>query len=94
MKLIWDSEARDFVDPAIFFAKQPSKRSDFSTPQLAGDYQAYDCPITGKPVEGKAAHRENLKRHGCRLLEKGETREAPKRREESLNASIDSILKD
>ena len=70
------------------------KRSDLSTPQIAGDYETYECPVTGKPIEGRAAHRENLKRHGCRLLEKGETREAPKRREESLNASIDSILKD
>jgi hypothetical protein len=26
------------------------------------DYQAYDCPITGEIIEGRASHRENLKK--------------------------------
>lgn len=50
-----------------------------SKPMVRGDYEAYNCPITGKLVEGKRAHIENLKRNGCRVLEPGETREAMKR---------------
>jgi hypothetical protein len=39
---------------------------------LALDYKAYRCPVSGRPVEGRRAHQENLKRTGCRVLEKGE----------------------
>lgn len=35
------------------------------------DY-SYDCPITGKHITTKRAHEDNLKRHGCRVLETGE----------------------
>lgn len=41
-------------------------------PHLVSDYEAYECPVTGKMIEGRAAHRENLKRTGCRLFEPGE----------------------
>lgn len=50
-----------------------------STPMVLGDYEAYNCPITGKRIEGRKAHLENLKRHGCRVLEPGESREAMQR---------------
>lgn len=92
-RYIWDGTA--WVDPGLFYArKPPRKRGAFNTPRISGDYEAYSCPITGKPIEGRAAHRENLKRHGCRVLEKGESREAKRRREESFNAGVDRILKD
>jgi hypothetical protein len=39
---------------------------------LNRDYEVYRCPVTDKPIEGRRAHSENLKRTGCRLLEKGE----------------------
>lgn len=48
---------------------------------VAPDYQGYDCPITGKWIEGKRQHQENLKKHGCRLLEGGEKEELQRRRE-------------
>lgn len=51
-----------------------------SAPFVRGDYQAYDCPITGKRIEGKRAHEENLKQHGCRILEPGETESHKQRR--------------
>lgn len=70
------------------------KQSGFATPQISGDYEMYDCPVTGKPIEGRAAHRENLKRTGSRILEPGESREAPKRREENIKANLDKILQD
>lgn len=61
-------------------------------PILLSDYSAYDCPVTGKPVEGRYAHSENLKRQDCRLLEKGETREQGRRVQESFDAGMDRVL--
>lgn len=63
-------------------------------PLYLGDYSAYDCPVTGQMIEGRHAHSENLKRRGCRLLEAGESRDAPKRAEESFNAELDRTLED
>lgn len=54
---------------------------------IAPDYKAYECPVTGKLIDGRTEHRENLKRTGCRLLEKGEKEQAPKRRQEGINES-------
>ena len=48
------------------------QRSSLKSPMIFGDYQAYECPVTGTMIEGRRAHTENLKRTGCRLLEPGE----------------------
>lgn len=40
------------------------------------DYPGYNCPITGNWIEGRAAHAENLAKHGCRVLEEGEREQA------------------
>ena len=59
------------------------------------DYAGYACPITGTWVEGKRAHQENLKRHGCRVLETGETEEARSRRrqeETALDRGVDETV--
>lgn len=45
-------------------------------PMIRPDYEAYDCPITGKRIEGRVAHEENLRKHGCRVLEPGESQAA------------------
>lgn len=45
-------------------------------PMIRPDYAAYDCPITGERIEGRAAHEANLRKHGCRVLEEGESQEA------------------
>lgn len=42
-------------------------------PAVASDFAGYSCPVTGKWVEGRRAHEENLKRNECRVLEAGET---------------------
>ena len=44
-----------------------------AAPMVRGDYPGYNCPITGNWIEGRRAHEDNLKRHGCRVLEPGET---------------------
>jgi putative FmdB family regulatory protein len=58
----------------------------FSAPAVRGDYAGYECPITGAWIEGKRAHEENLKRHGCRVLEAGETSAVAKYRQQEDEA--------
>lgn len=62
--------------------------------EINPDYQGYDCPITGRFIEGRAAHRENLKRHGCRNLEKGEHEWAAKRREENRREAAERTARE
>lgn len=59
-----------------------------SAPRVLGDYEGYTCPVTNKWVEGRAAHRENLKRQGCRVFESGE-REQFVRQKEREEATFD-----
>lgn len=47
---------------------------------VQGNYPAYACPITGKIIDGRKAHEENLARHDCRILETGETEQTKARR--------------
>ena len=61
-------------------------------PYIASDYASYDCPITGKTIDGRREHRENLKQHNCRLLEPGETRDARKRTDEQFNTAVDRAV--
>jgi putative FmdB family regulatory protein len=66
-------------------------------PAVQGDYQGYDCPITGKWIEGRRAHEENLKRHGCRVLEAGEKDQFDKDRaaqEAALDSSVESTVEE
>lgn len=44
--------------------------------RLNVDYPGYTCPISGKWIEGKKAHKENLAKYGKRVLEKGEMEDA------------------
>lgn len=64
-------------------------------PRIAPDYPGYTCPITGTWIEGRRAHEENLARHGCRVLEPGESNEVDKRRkaaDEALDKSIEATV--
>jgi putative FmdB family regulatory protein len=62
-------------------------------PAVRNDYAPYDCPITGKRIEGRRAHEENLKKHGCRVFEPGETQAAAAVRKASDNA-LDKAVED
>lgn len=64
-------------------------------PAVVADYAGYSCPISGKWVEGRRAHEENLKRNGCRVLESGETDQARSNRqqaESSLDREVESTV--
>lgn len=64
-------------------------------PAIRPDYAGYQCPITDKWIEGRRAHEENLARHGCRVLEPGETSEFQRRRADddtALDRSVDETV--
>lgn len=52
-----------------------------SAPAIRADYAGYSCPISGQWIEGKKAHEANLRKHGCRVLEAGETSAVTRRRQ-------------
>jgi len=60
-------------------------------PAVHGDLEGYDCPITGARIEGRRAHEENLRKHGCRVLEPGESDEV-RRRQQDEEQKLDSQL--
>ena len=74
-----------------------SVRSELSMPMVSMDYEAYECPVTGKTIEGRAAHQENLKRTNCRLLEPN-ARDAAvasesenRRRDAAIDGIVDAV---
>lgn len=52
--------------------ERPASWYTGKTAQILRDIDGYTCPVSGKWIEGRAAHRENLKRTGCRIFEPGE----------------------
>lgn len=52
-------------------------------------FEPYQCPVTEKPINSIREHEDNLKRHGCHVLEKGELEDAKKQ-----SARIDAALED
>lgn len=62
-----------------------------SSVRINRDYEAYNCPITGKLIDGRRAHQENLKQHGCRILEPGEA-EANTARKRQADAAFDTSV--
>lgn len=58
------------------------------------DY-SYDCPVTGRHITSKSDHEENLKFHGCHVLEAGEKETGARIRAEAdlaLEAKIDDTV--
>jgi hypothetical protein len=43
----------------------PKKRGNFATPQIMTDIPPYISPVTGEPVGGRAARREDLIKNDC-----------------------------
>lgn len=53
-----------------------------TAPAIQTDYAGYTCPVTGDWIEGRRAHKENLAKHGCRVLETGEREQFAQRKRE------------
>lgn len=51
----------------------------------------YACPVTGAPIRSKKAHEENLRLHGCHVLEKGEMEDAQRNRA-AADAALEAKL--
>lgn len=84
------SRRSDYIAP-----KEPvsaSKRSLLPAPMIAGDYKPYECPITGRTIDGRIEHKQNLEQHGCRVHEKGEFEDVKKNGVKDRNAEIDRAI--
>lgn len=79
-------------DPVACFCGQPMLRQ-ISAPYVRGDYPPYECPVTGKMIEGRRAHEENLKRTGCRIYEPGEKHDF-ERRQRAEDAAFDAKIEE
>lgn len=64
-----------------------------SVPHFSVDNVGYNCPITGEWVGSKHQHNENLAKHGCRVLETGETEAAASFRAKE-DAKLDKLIED
>ncbi len=49
------------------------ERDGICLPLIRSDIQPYACPITGKMITSMSEHRENLKKHGMRVMEPSES---------------------
>lgn len=93
---------RDVFKPLIHLnreepceACQTAMERQLSAPAIVADYAGYSCPVSGKWIEGRRAHEENLKRHGCRVLETGETEQVSRNRraeEAATDRSVDETV--
>tara|TARA_R110002051_G_scaffold234_6_gene930 strand:- start:508 stop:828 length:321 start_codon:yes stop_codon:yes gene_type:complete len=61
-------------------------------PYVQGDYEAYECPITGDLIDGKREHEQNLEKHGCRVHEKGEFEDVKRYGRQLYEAELDRAI--
>jgi hypothetical protein len=55
----------EFVDPNTNEPMTLPYAGQITRPFIVSDTPAYTSPITGEVIEGRAARREDLKKHGC-----------------------------
>lgn len=79
------------LEPCPFCESLAPMARQVTAAHVVADYPPYDCPITGKIISGRRQHEENLKLHGCRVYEPGET-EQHKRRKADEESDLDRRL--
>lgn len=82
-----------YADPQVCEVCGGLLHKRISAPMVLGDYPGYECPVTGKWVEGRKQHLENLKRTGCRVQESGEKEQYVERRrreEDKFDAAVEA----
>lgn len=75
----FDLITKEWLSPDAWYALQASrldpdddKRSDLGFPNIQGDLPEYASPIDGRPISGRVARKEDLKRSGCREVDPSE----------------------
>jgi hypothetical protein len=61
-----------FVDRETGEPMEKPYPGQITMPYVRGDIPAYRSPVTGELIEGRAARREDLKRHNCREVDPSE----------------------
>ena len=62
---VWDADQQKIVPKDEYYARKYAKRE---STQVMRDLQPYRATTTGKMIDGRAAHREHLKKHGLQEL--------------------------
>ena len=83
-KITWDRTGYD--------NSRKKSRQRVSGPYIQGDYEPYECPITGDLIAGTRAPAQNLEKHGCRVHEKGEFEDVKKHGRERYEAELDRAI--
>ncbi len=86
------AKLEDYQKPAACSCGEISPRG-LSVPHFTVDNVGYNCPITNEWIGSKRQHSENLAKHGCRVLETGETEAAAARRARE-DARLDKLIED
>lgn len=60
-------------DLDAFKADNPHLRQSLSVPMVVSDISPYACPITGEMITSRSQHRDNLAKHGMRVMEPSES---------------------
>ena len=88
----------DYEAPQVCSCGAVAERK-ICAPAIRADYPGYSCPVTGKWIEGRRAHTENLAQQGCRVFEPGEKEALIRRKaaeeerfEKSLDETTESLL--
>lgn len=82
-------------EPVLHSCGEVATRRFLHAPRVQGDITPYDCPVTGKWIESRSEHRNNLKKHGAHVLEPGEVeqdRKARQRRDEDIEKAADTAV--
>lgn len=69
-RYVWNGT--EFVDRKTSEPMAKPFEGQVCAPSVRGDIPEYISPVTGKPVEGRWARREDLKRSGCREVDPSE----------------------
>ncbi len=73
---VQDPETGKLVEREAYHAmkwqRAAEKASSLPMPYVRGDLKPYRSPITGKPVEGRSARREELAKYNCREVDPSE----------------------
>jgi hypothetical protein len=82
----------DFYNREIFVGVYKENYDKIKWSKKPFNYKPYKCPITGRTIDGKREHNENLQLHGCRIHEKGEFEDVKKNGKKRTEAAMDAAI--